>query len=116
MPKQAYNFTFTLKDAPGEEVLTHQIRAMNETEAWRRFYRWVGNHPDKIVPDIIALRTPEAKEELKTTLDCWINEPYLALTNPPKLIWKCRYCGNEISTAVNSIPDKICACLKEGKQ
>ena len=48
--------------------------------------------------------------------DCWIDEPYLALSNPPKHIWKCRYCGNEITTDVTSLPDKPCDCLLKDRE
>ena len=59
--------------------------------------------------------------ESKTTsttevnLDCWQNEPTLLTSNPPKLLWKCRFCGKEITTEVSEIPTTPCNCLKETK-
>lgn len=49
----------------------------------------------------------------EVSLDCWENNPILLTSNPPKLVWKCRYCGKEITTEVSEIPTTICNCLKE---
>lgn len=47
----------------------------------------------------------------EASLDCWENNPTLLASNPPKLVWKCRYCGKEITTEVTEIPTTICNCL-----
>lgn len=49
------------------------------------------------------------------SLDCWENDPILLTSNPPKLLWKCRYCGKEITTEVSETPTTVCNCLKENK-
>jgi len=45
-----------------------------------------------------------------TSLDCWDNNPTLLTSNPPKLQWKCRYCGKEIITEVTEKPIAPCEC------
>ena len=49
------------------------------------------------------------------SLDCWENNPIMLTSNPPKLVWKCRYCGKEITTEVSEMPTTICNCLEENK-
>lgn len=49
------------------------------------------------------------------SLDCWENNPIMLTSNPPKLVWKCRYCGKEITTEVSEMPTTICNCLEETK-
>ena len=39
----------------------------------------------------------------EASLDCWRNDPTLLMSNPPKLAWKCRYCGKEITEWSNSV-------------
>lgn len=51
----------------------------------------------------------------EVSLDCWENNPILLTSNPPKLVWTCRYCGKEITTEVSEIPTTICKCLGESK-
>ena len=51
----------------------------------------------------------------EASLDCWQNEPILLTSNPPKLVWKCRFCGKEITTEVSEIPKTPCSCLEENK-
>lgn len=48
--------------------------------------------------------------ENPTSLDCWDNNPILLTSNPPKLQWKCRYCGKEIITEVTEKPIVPCGC------
>lgn len=73
----------------------------------------------KIVNEVID--ETDCSGESKTTstaevnLDCWQNEPILLTSNPPKLLWKCRFCGKEITTKVSEIPTTPCNCLKENK-
>ena len=49
------------------------------------------------------------------SLDCWENNPIMLTSNPPQLVWKCRYCGKEITTEVSEMPTTICNCLEETK-
>jgi hypothetical protein len=51
----------------------------------------------------------------EVSLDCWENNPILLTSNPPKLLWKCKYCGKEITTEVSEIPKTPCSCLGENK-
>ena len=53
---------------------------------------------------------------VEASLDCWGNNPILLTSNPPKLVWKCRYCGKEITTEVTEKPITICNCLTEDKR
>lgn len=48
-------------------------------------------------------------------LDCWDNNPTLLTSYPPKLLWKCRYCGKEITTEITEKPTGICSCLGKNK-
>lgn len=64
----------------------------------------------------------ESKMSTSTTvnaeanLDCWDNNPTLLASNPPKLVWKCRYCGKEITTEVTEMPTAVCDCLAKDKR
>lgn len=72
-----------------------------------------------VVTECGGILEREAKTYTTTTvtpsLDCWQNEPILLTSNPPKLVWKCRFCGKEITTEVSEIPKTPCSCLEENK-
>jgi hypothetical protein len=57
----------------------------------------------------------QSEEPEKVSLDCWENEPILLTSYPPQHLWKCRYCGKSMITAVNSIPDTPCSCQRKDK-
>lgn len=69
--------------------------------------------PDVSCPNCVIGKQPEAPE--KASLDCWENNPILLTSNPPKLLWKCKYCGKEITTGVSEVPTTICSCLEKNK-
>ena len=47
-----------------------------------------------------------------TDTSCWEIDPVLRLSNPPKLVWKCKYCGKEMITEVTEMPSISCNCLR----
>ena len=46
----------------------------------------------------------------------WRLEPEQLLTNPPKNVWRCVYCGNRWIMDVSEMPDRPCNCQKIGNE
>lgn len=55
--------------------------------------------------------TDTSTDTSSVNLDCWDNNPVLLTSYPPKLLWKCRYCGKEITTELTEKPTGNCSCL-----
>ena len=53
----------------------------------------------------------ETNTTTSDSLDCWSCNPELRLSNPPKNIWTCKYCGAELILDVTMMPSKPCNCL-----
>lgn len=70
-----------------------------------------GDTPPVDYPSSHTVTIPYEPNE--PNLDCWDNNPILLTSNPPKLAWKCKYCGKEMITEVTEKPTGNCSCLRE---
>lgn len=70
---------------------------------------------NEVIDEVDCSGESKITSTTEVSLDCWENNPIMLTSNPPKLVWKCRYCGKEITTEVSEIPTTICNCLEENK-